>query len=138
MEPTIFDGEVITINQVEPSKIRNGDILLYRSESRLTAHRVIRIEKKKPHAPTRSPCLTTHDSVLSPQSSFVLRADTSNTVYEQVEPSQILGKVVSVERNGYRIRLGGAGARVSYKVRVVATRLKRNLLRILSKTGVTH
>ncbi len=45
MHPTIKDGETITVEPVKPSGIKRGDIVLYRFEKGVIAHRVVRIEK---------------------------------------------------------------------------------------------
>jgi hypothetical protein len=47
MHPTIREGETITVEPVEPSAVKRGDIILYRSESGVIAHRVICIEKQE-------------------------------------------------------------------------------------------
>src|SRR5439155_21327347 len=41
MQPTIEDGELITVAPIAPKKDKRGDILLYQSESGVHAHRVV-------------------------------------------------------------------------------------------------
>ncbi|HKR00519.1 MAG TPA: S24 family peptidase, partial [Pyrinomonadaceae bacterium] len=43
MLPTIRDGEAILVEPVEEEAIRRGDILLYRTERGVIAHRVVEI-----------------------------------------------------------------------------------------------
>src|SRR5207244_13021319 len=43
MQPTIEDGEVITVAPVTPMAVKRGDILLYQNELGVFAHRVVRI-----------------------------------------------------------------------------------------------
>ena len=46
MHPTIRAEETITVEPIEPPAVKRGDIILYRIESGVIAHRVIRIEKE--------------------------------------------------------------------------------------------
>ena len=45
MHPTIREGETITVEPLDPRDVKKGDIILYRSNSGVTAHRVVCIEK---------------------------------------------------------------------------------------------
>ena len=122
MYPTILANETIVVEPIDPGSVRLGDIILYRTNSRLTAHRVIRIEKEI-NADIAEPQGSTHDrsqtfsegkSPLLPALNngvfdeggalhFVLRGDAGSTCDEPVKGGQILGKVVSIERNGCSI-----------------------------------
>jgi signal peptidase I len=42
MLPLIADGDILHVEPVHPSKIRVGDVILFRSEQKFKAHRVIR------------------------------------------------------------------------------------------------
>jgi len=88
MYPTIKEHETITVQPVAPSRIKRGDIILYRWEQGVIAHRVVRIERGA------------HGG-----SCFILRGDASGAPDEPVEQAQVLGKVVSVERDGRSIDL---------------------------------
>ena len=132
MYPTILANETIVVEPIDPGSVRLGDIILYRTNSRLTAHRVIRIEKEinadlaEPQRSTcdRSQTISEGDSpLLAVQKSgifdncgtfqvqrssnealhFVLRGDAGSACDELVKGGQILGKVVSIERNGCSI-----------------------------------
>jgi hypothetical protein len=132
MYPTILANETIVVEPIDPGSVRLGDIILYRINSRLTAHRVIRIEKEinadlaEPQGSTQdrsqtfsegeSPLLPAQNSGIfdeggAPQVQrssnevlyFVLRGDAGSACDELVKVGQILGKVVSIERNGCSI-----------------------------------
>ena len=46
MYPTICDGDLITVQPINPSDVVVGDIILYHHQSGATAHRVMRIIKR--------------------------------------------------------------------------------------------
>ena len=79
MQPTILEGEAITVEPVAPAAVTRGDILFYRWEQGVVAHRVIRIERTQGTALTQS-------SVLSPQSSFILCGDASLSCDAPIQP----------------------------------------------------
>jgi signal peptidase len=86
MHPTIHHGDLITVEPVEPSNLKRGDIILYRLQKSFVAHRLVNIEE-------RNGCGLT----------FFLRGDASTTCDAPVKPAQVLGKVVRVERGHRRI-----------------------------------
>ena len=124
MYPTILANESVLVEPVEPSTVHKGDIVLYRSNGSLIAHRVMGIVKAdcarefsalievfapeeqlaEETAPLGSE--TAHcpeDEGLdasSEQCFFILRGDAVPTFDDPVKSDQILGKVVSIERNG--------------------------------------
>lgn len=108
MYPTIRENEAITVEPVKPQDVNVGDIILYRSDVSVVAHRVIQIEKGR------------GDTLR-----FILREDTWGTLDEPVEAEQILGKVVSVERAGRNIDPYSTRAKVRLLVHTMASRLKR-------------
>jgi len=112
MTPTIREDEMITVEPVSPSSVRKGDIILYNNETGVIAHRVVYIEKKQGS-------LTPH--------SFILRGDASIENDKPVASGQVLGKVVSLERDGRRIALCSRWAKTKRLVRLQASRLKRRL-----------
>lgn len=77
MYPAIKNGEMITVQPVELSDIKAGDVILYRNQARVIAHRVVRVE---------------------PDSQLILRGDASQTLDAPIVPHQILGKVISTRR----------------------------------------
>jgi signal peptidase I len=82
MQPTIEDGELIAVEPVSPSVIRRGDILLYRGDGGVRIHRVIGISRSERNH------------------SFRLCGDASVSSDTPIEATQILGRVVAVERRG--------------------------------------
>ena len=114
MYPTISDGDLITVEPINPSDIVVGDIILYRHDYGVVAHRVVDIEAPQ-------------SSVRSPQHCFTLCGDAAINDDDPVHADQILGKVVALKRNGrdldpYCLRL-----KLLYKARRLAVRLKKVL-----------
>jgi hypothetical protein len=123
MYPTIMANETIMVEPIDPATVRLGDIILYRINGRIVAHRLVGIKKETNDA------ITLFQSSKKPQSNpiikgdgprlkrnappakrassaalhFALRGDASPVCDEPVKAGQILGKVVSIERNGRRI-----------------------------------
>ena len=109
MYPSIREGELVTVEPVVASDVTLGDIVLYRSERGLIAHRVVG------SSPTQS-------SVLSPH--YCLQGDASLCCDQPVEAHQILGRVIGVERNGRSIALASRGAKLWHIARNLASGLK--------------
>jgi signal peptidase I len=124
MYPTILANEPVVVEPVEPLTVHKGDIILYRSNGSLIAHRVLGvvrddkadefsslIEAFSPDDPSDRDNVsikwkkgnTYQDSnrcCSSEKRFFILRGDASRTFDEPVKSDQILGKVISIERNG--------------------------------------
>ncbi len=115
MYPSICEGELITVEPVAPSDLKLGDIVLYRSERGLIAHRVVGTQRNQCTAPTQSSVLITH---------YFLRGDASLCSDQPVEAHQILGRVIGVERNGRSVALASRGAKMWHKARRLASGLK--------------
>ncbi len=113
MKPFIMDGEVITVAPVAASSIRRGDIILYCFKQTIIAHSVVRIKRGENKEPL-----------------FILRGDLSCSGDEPVRPQQVLGRVVSVERNRRSIDLNSTRARMQRIAYTWAFRCKRRLLHI--------
>ena len=105
MYPSIREGELITVEPVEVSDVKLGDIVLYRSERGPIAHRVVEIASR--------------DALV-----FRLRGDASLSCDQPVAGRQILGRVTAVERNHRSIALTSRGAKVWHKARRLASALK--------------
>lgn len=116
MYPAIRDGETVEVLPVRPSDIRRGQVLLCRVGSRSVAHRVVRIDKAAGTAGTAS--------------TIVLRGDAAFANDTPIEPSEVLGVVGCVTRDGVERRLDTATARVLGALTARAWRAKR-LLRTL-------
>jgi signal peptidase I len=121
MYPTILHEDVITVEPVKVESIKVGDIVLYQSENSVIAHRVVKIENKGDiHTDSQS-------SALSPQSCFILRGDARPACDDPIYVEQILGKIVSVERNGRCIDPYSLKFKLIRYARRLLSRLKRLL-----------
>ncbi len=109
MYPSIREGELITVEPVRASDVKLADIVLYRSERGLIAHRVVDNR--------------TQSSVFSPHH-FLLHGDASLSDDQPVTAHQILGRVVEVQRNGRSIALASRGAKMWHKARRLACGVK--------------
>jgi hypothetical protein len=120
-------NEPVLVAPVDPAEIHKGDIILYRSNGSLIAHRVMGILKndaandyfsliaafasdsdirKAPSTGEIESGKTTED--FKPGHSaekfhFILRGDASRNFDEPVQSNQIIGKIISIERNGSSI-----------------------------------
>jgi signal peptidase I len=121
MYPSILNGDEITVEPIKPEAIEIGDIILYRDQENLIAHRVVKIEFKNDiHNHAQS-------SVLSPQSCFILRGDARPVCDDPVAAEQVLGKVVLIETNGRVFDPYSFKAKLFFNVRRVVLRIKRFL-----------
>jgi signal peptidase I len=115
MRPTIREGEAITVAPVQPAEIRRGDVILYRVGRGVIAHRVTRVAQRP-------------DGTLV----FVPRGDASQSRDDPVEGTAILGRVVTVVRNGRALNPAALRARalaVSWAGAARLLRLLRGRLR---------
>jgi Peptidase S24-like len=125
MYPTIRDGEAVTVEPLKAHEARCGDILLYRRERGVIAHRVVRLAGEEDESKV-----------------LILRGDSLATCDAPVRAEQVLGRVISVERKGRKINLTGRRAGIRRAVRACAACLKRELssrlgfLRLNEKRGV--
>jgi hypothetical protein len=105
MEPSIHDGDAITVVPVPLEKVRRGDVLLYRRDERLLAHRVL-------------------GRVRGVDALLRVRGDAPGWEEERVPESDVLGRVEAVEREGRPVAWRGPFAR---RVAALARRLGRRL-----------
>jgi hypothetical protein len=127
MYPTILTNENIIVEAIEPSGVQVGDIILYKSNGNLIAHRVFEInmltdKNSSPHSD-----LDSQSSVLNPHHFFTFRGDACPSCDDPVEANQILGKVVSIERNGHRINPYSFSHKISCHARSWVNRIIRLL-----------
>jgi signal peptidase I len=120
MQPIIKEGETITVEPIAPEAVKRGDIILYRTPGGVVAHRVVGIKRE----------MTAQSSSLSPHHLFLLRGDASTTCDTPVAPHQVLGKVISVERDGRSINPYCLRVKTQRLARLIASRIKRWLLRL--------
>jgi hypothetical protein len=109
MHPTIKDGEAVNMEPIEPVDVRRGDIILYKSSTArgVIAHRVVGVNRSEGDV-----------------TSFILRGDASRTCDLPVAPEQVLGRVVSVEREGGTDDLAGGRAKALWAARRLVSRIK--------------
>jgi len=108
MHPAIRDGETLIVEPLGARPARRGEVLLFRSRRGLTAHRV------------RALVASAGDV-----RAIVLRGDNSGAADERVEPRDVLGRVVAVERGGRRIDPGSLLSRGFARLRRLLGSLKR-------------
>jgi hypothetical protein len=138
MFPTITANEIIMVEPIEPETVRMRDIILYRTNGQLIAHRVVGINSHTginalPHSD-----LDTPPSALDPQNIFTCRGDAAAACDGPVKAGQILGRVISIERYGCRIDPYSA----THKIRCLALfwmarvkRFHRTIFSIFSSNG---
>jgi signal peptidase I len=114
MKPTINDGEIIIIEPLELGKIKRRDIILYRTRRGVIAHRVVDIERRG-----------------SAQATFILRGDSAISYDCPVAASDILGRVVAVERRGRLINLSSRNAKQLTMIKVFLYKLRVRIVATL-------
>ena len=135
MHPTILHEDVITVEPVDASAVKVGDIILYRDQQSLIAHRFIKILKRSeknsrsaPQGPLdRSDSPTGVITSTSETLRFILRGDARPACDDPINAEQILGKIVSVERNGRCINPYSLKVKLNRYARRLLSRLKRLL-----------
>ena len=116
MFPTIMANETVLVEPIAPSAVHRGDIILYRCNGNLIAHRVMGMvtdENGNDYSSLlqafsvradRGPQQTKNGEEPSPcpgaNRVFILRGDAARSFDEPVTTDQILGKVVAVQRYG--------------------------------------
>jgi phage repressor protein C with HTH and peptisase S24 domain len=99
MHPTIRSGEHLHVAAIDARSLRVGDVVLARASRGLTAHRVVGMM---------------HGTI-------VTRGDNALRLDDSLRPSDILGRITHVEREGATVTVQSAPLRI----RVVARRLRR-------------
>lgn len=88
MHPFIQDGDIITVGPVENSSIKIGDVVLYSTaDDSLIVHRVLNKYTK--------------DDTIT----MLIKGDASFGPPERVNSQKVLGKILSIERNGRERKL---------------------------------
>ena len=125
MYPAIREGELITVERVRASDVKLADIVLYRSQRGLIAHRVIQVSspQTEPSA-VGAAGFSLRASSREDTLVFRLRGDASLSCDQPVEAHRILGRVVGLERNGRSVSLASRGAKIRHRARRFASLLK--------------
>ncbi len=95
MFPMIRSGDVATVTPADPEDISSGDVVLYHAGERLYIHRVISVRRE------------------GPDTWLIARGDNLKYPDPPVHMSQVLGKVISVERNGMTIDLASPARKLA-------------------------
>jgi len=98
MLPTVRDGDCVTVAPVDPRAVAVGDVLFCRTRRGPIAHRVARISGAQPGDGR-------------PQA-FMLRGDAALENDRPVAAPDVIGRVVSVDRDGRAHDLAFPGGRV--------------------------
>jgi hypothetical protein len=142
MFPTIMNNETVVVAPIKPFAVHKGDIVLYRSNGELIAHRVLSILTNdkadkysalfKAFSPAKAQAASpdsTHQSSqhasLRPSHFFILRGDAALNFTEPVVSDQVLGKVISIERNGSSLNPYSLRHKLTCWARNQTSRLKR-------------
>ena len=88
MRPFFRDGDSALVRREQQRAIRVGDIMVYRSNGQLFAHRVLRIVGEKRQ--------------------YLCKGDARETSDQRVPAAAVLGRVVARFRDGRRLRLDSA------------------------------
>jgi signal peptidase I len=108
MLPTIWPGETLVVERVEPDRVRVGDLVLVGREGRLCAHRVIGIE----------------GGAQSPR--WITQGDALPVPDRPVAGNELLGRVAGVIRAGKLIAMP---AESSVLAKLMAKILRQTFLR---------
>jgi signal peptidase I len=108
MYPAIREGETITVQPVASSTVKKGDIILYRWQRGVIAHRVVGVEK-----------------FAGGSFRLIMRGDASGAPIERVAADQVLGRVVAVDRNGRRIDLCSIRSKMQRILHPIASQVKK-------------
>ena len=86
MLPLIHDGDLLTIQSINLDSIKNGSVIFYQAiGGKCIAHRVVKIEPRD------------HKQII------LTRGDASPKSEERIQPHQILGHVVGIQRGKNQI-----------------------------------
>jgi signal peptidase I len=101
MVPAVWPGDVVTVRRLNPSEFRTGQIVLYRRENSLTAHRIVGAAR----------------------GALILQGDSLPGVDPPVGDSQVVGEVVAIDREGRPVSL-----KQTWRHRAVSSIMRRSEL----------
>jgi len=110
MYPTIRDGEAVTIAAISTNDIVRGDVLLCRHAARVVAHRVVSVATR------------------GTDRLFQLRGDANGSCDTPVGADAVVGRIISVRRNGHLVQLCGRAARLRHSARAAASLFKWRIM----------
>ena len=124
MQPTIEDGELITVAPVAPESVKRGDILLYQNERGVFAHRMVGRVKGTVPSPVAGCRATGPRQGDCPLDHYLLRGDASVSCDAPVQLEQVIGRVVAVQRGGRNLALDSRLANLLRLARLKIAKLK--------------
>ena len=87
MRPFVVHGTTVHVENVDPSAVRPGDVVVFTRGMELVAHRVLRQRRREGRR------------------IFITKGDVLNAPDEPVAEESLVGRVVAIERNGRLLRL---------------------------------
>ena len=138
MFPTIMANETVLVEPISPLAVHRGDIILYRCNGNLVAHRVMAIITETAandysallqafSAAKRRSHKNNNQCSAGACRLFIFRGDGARSFDEPVHPDQVLGKVVRIQRWGRSLDPYSFKHRVIGQILARVLRLKRNL-----------
>ncbi len=116
MQPTIADGEPLIVAPFDTDdRIARGDIVLCRLDAGLVAHRVVSVVR------------------VNAIETVTVRGDAKAACDAPVRRTDILAKVIAVERNGRRVALTGLRARARYVINRTSLRIRTAATRVTGR-----
>ena len=94
MKPFIEDGDIIGVKKVDYKGISIGDVILYYVDKKVFAHRILYKRRR------------------DGEEFLIVKGDFVSSFDFKVQPEQVLGKVVKIEKKEREIRLENRGAKV--------------------------
>ena len=92
MVPSILPGDLVLIQRADLHEISTGEVVLFLQEGRLFVHRVVARKEAAPADRPEEPCLIT-------------RGDRLRHEDPPVTAPELLGRVVSIERDNQKVEL---------------------------------
>ena len=114
MWPLIDDGEILHVQPANISRLKVGDIVLFRQGAKFKAHRIV-------------------GSRAAEEDQFITRGDASSEADGVIAGGQIVGKIVAKEcmKSGRTVSLAGLRARSSFFVRQARGRAAQTVRRTI-------
>jgi signal peptidase I len=97
MVPSILPGDLVSIRKASLHDISQGEVVLFSQNGRLIVHRVV---DRKVAATPESPVET----------QLITRGDRSRHEDPPISSTELLGRVVSIERNNRKVELSAYGS----------------------------
>jgi len=88
MRPTIYDGDELLVEAVDPREVTAGNVVMVFTEGGIRVHRLVSCDR-------------------SGDGEYLLRGDALDSCDAPVREEELLGRVVSAFRKGRRLRVDG-------------------------------